>query len=240
MPGLGSLLDETWRFFTSTWNTTIKTSIIFLYAGIAIFLVALLTRYSSMLLPLNGVTYLVSLVVILWATIRLTLMVLRLDEKKKPDSPEKESKAAWSLLLPFFWINILVGLIVFGGTILLILPGIYLAVSLSMADIILLDRDTRGSKALSESRELIRGRWWATFGRFLGGMLVLGLAMTIATGILGWIVNAIAGPGFLAGETVNIMAYGVTEFIQMAMLAVFMPLLIGFQVKLYTALKNTR
>jgi hypothetical protein len=69
-------------------------------------------------------------------------------------------------------LGLLVGLLVVLATILLIIPGIYLAVSLLFATPAFVLEKTTVSEALSRSRELVRGAWWRTFGIALLGYLV--------------------------------------------------------------------
>lgn len=64
----------------------------------------------------------------------------------------------WSLL----WIGILSGLIVALGLLLLIIPGIYLAVGYAIAAPVLFVEGLHGRAALRRSRYLVYGRWWRT------------------------------------------------------------------------------
>lgn len=240
--GAWELIVDSWTFFTATWNTTIKTSILFLYAGIATFLVALLTRRDIGLIYVNGLLSLAILIFTVWVTIRLTDRVLRLTADKKPQTAAEESKTGTSLFFPYFWVKILVGLITFGGFVLLIIPGIYLTVLLSMSDILVLDQGKRGFQAIAGSRELIRGRWWPTFGRSLAAAVLFGILLTAVMAVLVFLLTQITGPEFFTADpnAYDALPYGVNQFLQMGLLAVFMPLMIGFQVKLYRALAATR
>lgn len=82
---------------------------------------------------------------------------------------------AFARFWPLIWLQVLSGLLLFVGFLLLFIPGIYLAVAWTLAVPILLFEHERGWRALSRSRELIRDRWWPA----LGLIVVLSLLSSI-------------------------------------------------------------
>lgn len=73
--------------------------------------------------------------------------------------------------LQFFLVTIVGGLLILLGLILLILPGIYLAVAYSFAVPLMVDRRLGFWEALETSRKVITKRWFS----FFGFLLLLGL-----------------------------------------------------------------
>ncbi|WP_062058690.1 hypothetical protein [Aquimarina longa] len=70
-------------------------------------------------------------------------------------------------------LGVLCGLIVFFGTMLCFIPGIYLYVPMSLAFSILVFRSSSISDAISESFQLIKNEWWITFATlFIIGLLI--------------------------------------------------------------------
>ncbi len=61
------------------------------------------------------------------------------------------------------------------GLLLLIIPGIYLAIRWYFVTQAVVVEGARGTKALSRSGDLVRGNWW----RVLGIVLVAGLIMVV-------------------------------------------------------------
>jgi hypothetical protein len=61
------------------------------------------------------------------------------------------------------WLSFLLAAVIGIGFFLLVLPGFYLLIVFSVALPVLVVEDRRGGVALERSRELVRGRWWATF-----------------------------------------------------------------------------
>jgi hypothetical protein len=120
-----------------------------------------------------------------------------------------------------FWVSLLYGICIAAGTLLLVLPGIYLLVAFAAALPVLAVEDVRGGKALSRSRELVRGRWWATFAAFLpcialfvGGYLIIGAAihvngsvanLTLTQGVAQLVLEVLLTP-ILTATTVAIYA----------------------------------
>ncbi len=94
-----------------------------------------------------------------------------------------------SLFFPLLWVGILVAIVTALGMIALVLPGIYLAIALSFYSYTLVLEGKRGWESADRSRTLVKGYWWAVFGRILLFGIVVGLAVVVATGLAG-----LAGP----------------------------------------------
>lgn len=67
------------------------------------------------------------------------------------------------------------------GSLLLIIPGIYLAITLSMILMVRVHEGGTFSEALSRCNELIKGYWWATFG--------LLFVVNMVIGVLAWVIQ---------------------------------------------------
>lgn len=90
------------------------------------------------------------------------------------------------------WLAILVMVAVAGGFILLIVPGIILAIGFMFTNYALVVEDKRGMQALLRSRQYVRGYWWAVLGRgllagaiFVAGMLLIYLPSFLILGAVG-------------------------------------------------------
>ncbi|OGD63017.1 hypothetical protein A2160_05215 [Candidatus Beckwithbacteria bacterium RBG_13_42_9] len=107
-------------------------------------------------------------------------------------------KAAWPLLGKYFLNSLLVMLIIWGASILLIIPGIIWGVWLSMAIYVVLVEGKTGMAAMKRSKYLVSGYWWAIVGRSivlglmaLGILIVLAIVNAILKGILGSDIAAV-------------------------------------------------
>lgn len=76
-----------------------------------------------------------------------------------------------SLLPKFFAVNVLVGIIVGLGIVLLIIPGFIFGTWFSMAAYVLVSENTGIIKSMKRSKELVKGRFWGVLGRLFVFML---------------------------------------------------------------------
>jgi hypothetical protein len=90
-------------------------------------------------------------------------------------------------------ISILVGLAVFGGFLLLIIPGIIFLVMFSVSIPALVVENLRGTDAMSRSWNLVKGNFWHA----LGLIIVAGIITAVVGGIVGAIGGAISDNWFV-------------------------------------------
>jgi hypothetical protein len=120
--------------------------------------------------------------------------------------------------LPLLWVSILTAVVVLIGFVLVIIPGIYLAVSLAIAVPVLMAEDRHGLSALSRARELVSGRWWQVLGAIvvaaivaLVGEIIIGLlAKPIVSGIAPHSVTGYLLISALVNALVSIVFYPFT------------------------------
>jgi hypothetical protein len=80
-----------------------------------------------------------------------------------PVSPRHAFRGAVSRWWPMIWTGMLAGLILLGLTLLLIVPGIIWAVYYAFL-VPVVAFGLSGTEALAESKRLVKGNWWRTFG----------------------------------------------------------------------------
>ncbi len=73
---------------------------------------------------------------------------------------------SWNKIWSYSWVAFLTGIIFVAGFILFIVPGIIFSIWFSLSSYVFVWEDLRGMKALYRSKELVKGYWWAVFGRF--------------------------------------------------------------------------
>ncbi len=96
-------------------------------------------------------------------------------------SVQESFEFAADRLLSLLWIAILIAVLVGIGFVLLVLPGVYLLIAFSVAIPVLMAEGIKGLPALTRSRRLVGGRWWATFGRlFIAWLLLVVLSLVFA------------------------------------------------------------
>ncbi len=96
------------------------------------------------------------------------------------------SRFALSRMLVMTVIGIVSAIGISVGLLLLVIPGVWLAVSVSLAPQVVALEDRGVIDSITRSITLVRGRWWGTFG-FL---LLVGLVGSVA----GWLLQSVAVP----------------------------------------------
>jgi hypothetical protein len=76
-------------------------------------------------------------------------------------------KRSWRKILSFWWISILTAIIIIGGFVLFVVPGVIFFVYFSLATFVLVAEDLKGMNALLKSREYARGVWGPVFWRLI-------------------------------------------------------------------------
>ena len=76
-------------------------------------------------------------------------------------------RLAKPVTLAHIWLTVLMGLVIAGGYMLLIVPGVVLTVWFFFAPLILINEDVRGMEALLKSKEYVRGRWLGVCWRLI-------------------------------------------------------------------------
>lgn len=244
----GELLGSGWDQFIRDWKSNLELSIRFLGASLLGFVVTLL----SSPLPKIGADILRIIAVLGGAAIIAHTTLVLTDVVRKRDAGDEKAKhddeRGRALFWPFVWIMILRSLAVVGGLMAFILPGIWMSVAFTFAPIILLEAGTRGTQALAASHELVKGRWWATFGRVLVSGFIVGFFAALATLLLVMIVGLFVGfpkafalAGSARGMGMQISyADGLQGILSGIVQAIFLPLAVIYQVKIYHSLKKTR
>jgi len=109
-------------------------------------------------------------------------------------------------ILPFFWVSFLFGAAIMGGTMLLIVPGFFLLISLQFAFSYVVVDEMGGTASLLASHRLVAGRWWKVASRICIPAIFFILINTFLTDIIQLIAGLFLGnPGlFLANTPINI------------------------------------
>jgi hypothetical protein len=122
------------------------------------------------------------------------------------------------------WVTFLGGLLSFAGLILLIVPGVYLYISFAVAVPVLLTEGLKGRHALGRSRQLVRGRFWPTFGVVILGAILVGIVQG-ALGALAGGASLSEGPDTFASFTAQTIATVIGSLIATPLTAAFITVL---------------
>lgn len=148
--------------------------------------------------------------------------------------------------------------------IVLVIPFLWMSVSLAFWPFILLDSSVpspweqlRGSSRFPSlnrtvalfvaSYKLVRGRWWQVFLRFVVAGFIFGVVFLASVSAVDFLIKLLAGPakieglfgtGALGVDVNSGSRTGYSYFLQSLGVAVFFPLFINWQARLYKMLKK--
>ena len=137
----------------------------------------------------------INFIVAMIVGISIIAVSLSIENNKKPVFEDlTKSFKSYKIFLNYILSSLLYTVIVILGTILLILPGIYLAVRLSFYRYIVVEKENIGViDALKESMKITQNRFWKIFGFMLVLILInilgvipfgLGLIVTIPLSVI--------------------------------------------------------
>lgn len=201
------LLRRAWRRFSSRWTTAVLISVLMSFVvSILLMLMSGSVLVAGPTLSLTTVTSVLFIwmlvVVFLGAYAGTMLMVLLSDEK--PISLGQVMTRANKLYWPVFTTGLLTGLIILGGSVFLIIPGLVLSIYLVLTQIVVVVEGKRGMAAIRRSRGLIDGQLGQTFWR----LFVLGFAIVlvnmIVTGLLR--ILSINDPNGVASSLISLVS----------------------------------
>ncbi|MCI5124482.1 MAG: hypothetical protein D3925_08405 [Candidatus Electrothrix sp. AR5] len=109
---------------------------------------------------------------------------------------------SWKYIFPLLWISSLYVGIVITGSVFFIIPGLVLALSMSLCFFIMVEEERTGIDALLASRLYIRGHWWNTLFKLLL-VWILSILLSLAPLPVGPILSLLFAP-FLMLYTVTI------------------------------------
>ena len=113
------------------------------------------------------------------------------------DTPVSTLWEPYTMAVPLLIMFILMGILVVGGLLLLILPGIYLAIAYSFAPYLIIEKGMGVWESLETSRKAITQYWWRYFGLMLvSGLLVIAGIIPLFIGLI-WVLPLIT---IAAGE----------------------------------------
>ena len=120
-----------------------------------------------------GLLAFISILILLYVFYISTIGIYILLRDFSPDLKVREAfKRARPYFLEFIIVNFFVGILVIFWSLLFIIPGIIVSVYYSFAIWTLIFEDYKGMSAIKRSKELVKGYWWAVFGRFLAVGLI--------------------------------------------------------------------
>lgn len=122
-----------------------------------------------------------------------------------------------------------------GGFLLLIIPGIYLTLSLSLSYYLVIVDDLKAVQSLKTSHKLIKGHWWRTLAVVSVPIFIM-IALYVLAGILIGVYMGVSG-AMNSPEAFDPMVNHIANMISSIVSAVFTPLLLSIALVILHDLK---
>jgi len=160
---------------------------------------------AAMLIPVLIIVGVMLLVIAVTFPLAATAMTMALGDiyVGRPTSAGQALRQSWSILLPVVGTSLLGTLLIGLGMLLLIIPGIWLALSYWVSSQVMVLERIFGMAALRRSGELMRGNK----GRAVVVGLVAFVLMTVVSGGATWALNAWPIPNIIASTVVGMITY---------------------------------
>ena len=196
------------------------------------------------------VSRILGIVLFTWVHIRLIKLALAHNPKEE-GYIVTHPHIGWELFFPVLWVSLLFALAFLGGSLFLVLPGLWLFFALIFSNIIVVDTGKRGLQALQASFSLVSGRFWPIVWRtfavvvsFFGIIFLLRLCLLLLLGVLfsGSMSQDMArlSRDLLFNHRLSIdtmRAFGLTHLKDTLLLSISLPFLVIAQTTLYKSLK---
>jgi hypothetical protein len=137
-----------------------------------------------------------------------------------------------------------IGLLMLFGFVIFFIPGIYLAVTLSLFFIVQVVEDGDFGTTVSRCRSLIKGHWWSTFG-LIFIMVFLLWVLRFGVGVLAGLLGAgFMGAGLLGGlgnhgESLSLVGLLVGAFSTIISLLLYPPILLALAFQYFNLVEST-
>jgi len=173
---------------------------------------------------------------IVLGTLTTTLIILTiycyllLYLRRSAPGPAVTVAEVWAEVRARLFANMLslwgVGLVTMLGFLVLFIPGMYLAVGLSLFFIIRVVEGKDFGDSFSRSLFLIRGKWWSTFGLFFVTVLMLYFLFIFLAAIVGLLSGSMVGMFQLKFTESPLVATAFRAVVSLVTLLFYLPLLL--------------
>ncbi len=180
-----------WKTFKKNWQFLVPVFVIVTVAGM---IPSWLHDWSDENMPsISFIFTIIGWLVQMITSIGTLVIILKLVDKKKPEFTDIYSH--YNLLLNYFLGSLLYGLVIIGGLILLIVPGIIWGIKYQYTTYLIVDKKMSPMDAFKKSGKLTEGVRWKLFllglacvGLTAIGMLIFGIGLIVT-----WPVIMLAG-----------------------------------------------
>ena len=183
MPSVLALLQLTWRLYKENVSLLLGYSAWILVPYIFLIVVEMTPIPPGIETAVQTILYLLQILLIVWATNAMIVVTFAAIRKKEIKLDVLGGKA-WRLVPPVIVVAVLNTLIILGGLLLLLIPGLIFSVWYGFSQMEVVLHKKRGWQALAASQTLVHGRFWPVAWRLVAGPVILLLGYVFIVAIL--------------------------------------------------------
>src|SRR3989344_1108396 len=207
------LIVDSWDLYAKNWRKFLPFIIMIFLPTLILSALGTITLYLSVYLPSSSLAsniiillvFAASLVFAIWVTVALakTMFDCLLA---KPTQWRETFYTSSNLIWPVILTSFLVTLSVFGGTLLLIIPGIIFAIWYSFASYAVIFEGAKGLDAMRASKSLVVGRWWSIAWRLAITAIVFGFLNYMLSYALAFLIRLLPLPMFIQSASASVLS----------------------------------
>lgn len=181
-----SLLKHAWQIYKTNYKKLIELNLVPVLGFIPIVVIMMLYRIlgtsSAITNVLLGILLVASVLFCIYLGVSAQAGFIKMVQNLNlgvMEAVNEGRKIFWS----YFGLSLLVVVLVLLWTLLLIVPGIVFGIYYSMAMYVLVFENISGKAAINQSKQLVKGHWWAVVGRVLFMALVVTVPLILLSSI---------------------------------------------------------
>ena len=231
------IIKDSWELYAKNWRKFLPFLILLLLPSLILSALGAISLYLEVYIPKSSVisniiilaVFAASMLFVFWTSIALTRAMANANAGQPFDWKNVFSTSS-SLIWPVLVASLLVGLIVLGGSLLLVIPGIIFAIWYNFTFYTVIFENAKGLGALRASKALVSGRWLAIFWRWLAPGIIFSALSFVIFYVLSFLIKLIPLPMFMQSAVVS----AASSLVNIAV----SPLLAGAALILYQSAKQ--
>jgi hypothetical protein len=195
----GDIIKSSWELFAKNWRKLLVYMALLLLPSVVLSILGVISLYMSAYMPSSTISTSIvialvgaaSVVFTLWTAIAFAKVLYNCLKNLAVGEWKSVYSSSSGLIWPVIYTSFLVSLIVMGGTLLFIIPGIIFMIWYSFSFYAVVFEGKTWMQALSASKSLVVGRWWSILWRLFLPGFVFGLLAGIAATLCSYLIELI-------------------------------------------------
>jgi hypothetical protein len=193
------IIKKSWELFAKNWRKLLVYMALLLLPSVVLSILGVVSLYMSAYVPSSTISTSIIILLVGAASVVFTLWTAIAFAKVLYNCLKNQTTGEWKsvyssssgLIWPVIYTSFLVSLIVMGGTLLFIIPGIIFMIWYSFSFYTVVFEGKTWMQALTASKSLVAGRWWPILWRLLLPGFVFGLLAGLAATLCSYLIELI-------------------------------------------------